>query len=161
MSADSSRPGRPHRPGPSLSRPYVFTLERRDGPGSAYRPWAIAVIEPGSVDVALRFKAPDGQPLSRAWPLDPGGAERFFAEDLPQLGRVNGEVTRNTPSIYFVIGEIHKHFNVHGVGVFRGRVKTPLHEIHTAEERAQRAADAEFTARSGEMVPMDGNAMPR
>jgi hypothetical protein len=139
----------------------VFTLERREGPASSYRIWAIAVIEPGSTNIALRLKAPDGQAFPSGYPLDPGGAERFFAEDLPQLGRVDGEVTRNTPSIYFVITEIHKQFKVQGVGVFRGRVKTPLHEIDTAEQRAERAADVEFAARSADMSPMDSDALPR
>jgi hypothetical protein len=127
-----------------------------------YRPWAIAVVEPGSVAVALRLKAPDGgaHAIVNAYPLERGGAERFFSEDLPQLGRVNGEVTRNTPSIYFLIGEIHKQFNVQGIGIFRGRVKTPLHDVTTAEERAQRAADAEFAARSMDMLPMNHDEIP-
>ena len=108
MSADRPRPRPlPHEKN-QVSQPYVFTLERREGPSGTYSPWAIAVIELGATSVALRLKAADGRAhtVVDTQPLQPGGAVRFFKEDLPQLGRANGEVTRNTPSVFFVLGEI-------------------------------------------------------
>ncbi len=146
-----------------VSAPYVFTLERRDGPSRQYQPWAIAVIEFGAVSVALRLKAPDGSPHTHvdAFPLERGGAVRFFAEDLPQIGRLNAEVTRNTPSVFFVLKEIEKQFEIRGIGVFRGRVDVPPADPSTPEERVQRVADTEFTARRLDMLATPHEALPR
>lgn len=146
-----------------MSAPYIFTLERRDGPSEPYKAWAVAIIALGSPIVALRLKTPAGEahPHVDRYPLEPGGAERFFPEDLPQLGRVDGEVTRNTPSVFFVLKEIEKRFNVRGIAVFRGRAKTPLPEGSTAEERVQRAAAVYFAARAIEMLPTADDAIPK
>lgn len=154
MSDDSPRSRHLRRLEPQVSRPYIFTLDRRDGPSGAYRPWAIAVIALGATSVALRLKTPDGgaHPVVE-YPLEPGGADRFFTEDLPQLGLVNGEITRNNSSIFFVLTEIEKQFNIRGIAVFRGRGEIPPGEAGTAEERAQRAAEAAFAARSIDMLP--------
>jgi hypothetical protein len=145
-----------------VSRPYLFTLDRRDGPSGVYRPWAIAVIALGAASVALRLKAPDGGAHSVVeYPLEPGGAERFFTEDLPQLGLVNVEITRNTPSVFFILEQIAKRFDIRGIGVFRGRVDIPPGEAGSAQERAQRAAEAAFAARSIDMLPTADEAIPR
>jgi hypothetical protein len=162
VSDDSPQPRRLRHLEQPVSRPYVFTLERRDGPSGAYRPWAIAVIAMGAASVALRLKTLDGGAHTVVnYPLEPGGAERFFTEDLPQLGLVNAEITRNTPSVFFVLTEIEKQFNIRGMAVFRGRVDIPLGEASTAEERAQRAAEAAFAARSIDMLPTADDAMSR
>jgi hypothetical protein len=152
---------RPTRLEQQASPPYVFTLERRDGPAGEYRPWAIAVIGLGAASVALRLKAPDGSahPIVR-YPLEPGGAERFFTEDLPQLGRISGEVTRNTPSVFFVLREIEKQFDIRGIAVFRGRAERLLQDAGTAEERVQWSAAQDFARRSSDMLPT-ANAVPR
>ena len=152
---------RPLERRPSL--PYVFTLERREGPSGAYRPWAIAVLTLSAADVALRLKAPSGaaHALVNTHPLQPGGAERFFSEDLPQLGLVGGEITRNTPSVFFILKEIEARFGIRGIAVYRGRADVPLDEGSTAEERVQRAADQAFAARSAEMLPTADDDIPR
>jgi hypothetical protein len=163
MSADRQRPRPIPRAKNQASQPYVFTLERREGTSGAYSPWAIAVIELGATSVALRLKAADGGAHTEvdAFPLELGGAARFFKEDLPQLGRANAEVTRNTPSIFFVLGEIAKRFNMRGIAVFRGRATSPLLHASSPDERIQSAADAEFAARCADMVATGDDAIRR
>jgi hypothetical protein len=163
MSADRPRPRPIPRAKNQASQPYVFTLERREGTSGTYSPWAIAVIELDATSVALRLKSADGRAhtTTGTYPLEPGGAVRFFKEDLPQLGRANGEVTRNTPSIFFVLGEIGKRFNIQGIGVFRGRATSPLLHASSPDERIQAAADAEFAARCADMLPTGGDDIPR
>jgi hypothetical protein len=145
-----------------VSSPCIFTLERRTESSASYRPWAVAVIALGASSVALRLRTPEG--LAHAvdrFPLEPGGAERFFSEDLPQLGRVGAEVTRNTPSVYFVLTEIQKAFKAGGVAVFRGHGDRSLRSDMSADERVQEIAAHEFSARSIDMLPTEDDALPR
>jgi hypothetical protein len=145
------------------SSPCIFTLERRAESSGPYRPWAIAVIALGASSVALRLKSPEGAAHTRVdrFPLEPGGAERFFFEDLPQLGRSGAEVTRNTPSVHFVMTEIQKAFNAGGIAVFRGRAGRPHRDDVAPDERIQDAAAQEFSARSIDMLPTEEDAFPR
>ncbi len=146
-----------------MPRPYVFTLERRADSSSAYQPWAIAVIDLGAADVAVRVKSSGGaaHPLVRRHPLVREGAERFFSEDLPQLGRVGSEVTRNTPSVHFVLTEIQTRFGATGIAVFRGRAGLHTSGPVTPDESIQQIADAEFETRADGLVPIADEAIPR
>jgi len=146
-----------------IPRPYVFTLERRDDQRSPLRTWAIAVLDLGATGIALRLKGVDGgiHPDIQRHPLSRDGAERFFSEDLPQLGRVGAEVTRNTPSVHFVLSEIRSKFGMSGVAVFRGRTRVVVDGPISPDDGIQRAADSEFSVRAGEMIVVPDDVIPR
>ena len=146
-------------------RPFLFTLERRSGPGGAYRPWAVALIEATLGMVECRCKRPDGgiHRFSADALLDASEVARRVAYDLVNvLPRTNEDVLHErAPALHALLDELTAQCHVHAsTAIYRGEIQLAVGQHPMAHEALEALADAEFSRWEQDMTPLPEDGLP-